>query len=58
MRIHCYINFIQQDRLRKLLERAGVKEEEIIVIMDSVLDWRDPTRSIISLALRTIIMSH
>jgi general secretion pathway protein K len=38
------INFIQQDRLRKLLERAGVKEEEIIVIMDSVLDWRDPDK--------------
>jgi len=35
------INFAQQDRLRKLLERAGIKEEEIIVIMDSVTDWKD-----------------
>jgi general secretion pathway protein K len=35
------INFAQQDRLRKLLERVGVKEEEIIVIMDSVMDWKD-----------------
>lgn len=38
------INFVQQDRLRKLLERAGIPEEEIIVIMDSVLDWKDPDK--------------
>ncbi len=38
------INFVQQDRLRKLLVLAGVSEEEIIVIMDSVMDWRDPDR--------------
>ena len=35
------INFAQQDRLRKLLERAGIKEEEILIIMDSVTDWKD-----------------
>ncbi|MBI5847669.1 MAG: general secretion pathway protein GspK [Nitrospirae bacterium] len=38
------INFAQQDRLRKLLERAGVQEDEIIVIIDSVLDWKDPDK--------------
>ncbi len=38
------INFVQQDRLRKLLERVGVKEEEIVVIMDSVADWKDPDK--------------
>jgi len=35
------INFTQQDRFRKLLERAGIKEEDIIIIMDSVADWKD-----------------
>ncbi len=38
------INFAQQDRLRKLLQTAGVKEEEIIIIMDSVMDWKDPDK--------------
>lgn len=38
------INFVQQDRLRKLLERAGTKEEEILTIIDSVLDWKDPDK--------------
>jgi len=38
------INFAQQDRMRKLLERVGVKEDEIVVIMDSVLDWKDPDK--------------
>jgi type II secretory pathway component PulK len=35
------INYAQPDRLRKLLERVGVKEDEILVIIDSVLDWKD-----------------
>lgn len=35
------INYAQPDRLRKLLERAGVKEDDILTIIDSVLDWKD-----------------
>lgn len=35
------INFAQPDRLRKLLENAGVKDDEIIVIIDSIMDWKD-----------------
>ncbi len=35
------INFAQQDRFVKLLQRAGVKEEDILIIMDSVADWKD-----------------
>jgi type II secretory pathway component PulK len=38
------INFVQQDRLRRLLEHAGIKEEEILIIMDSVMDWKDPDK--------------
>ncbi|MBI5632210.1 MAG: general secretion pathway protein GspK [Nitrospirae bacterium] len=35
------LNFAQPDRLRKLLQRAGINEDDIIIIMDSVLDWKD-----------------
>lgn len=38
------INFSSPARLRRLFEYAGVVEDEINTLIDSVLDWRDPDR--------------
>ncbi len=38
------INFANADRLTKLLSFGGVKQEDITVIVDSLLDWRDPDK--------------
>ena len=38
------INFAQQDRLHLLLQHVGIKEDDIIIIMDSIADWKDPDK--------------
>jgi len=38
------INFANEDRLIKLLAYGGVSKEDITVIVDSLLDWRDPDK--------------
>jgi len=35
------INFMNQQRLQKLLEYAGIKQDEMTTISDSILDWKD-----------------
>ncbi|MEW6107566.1 MAG: hypothetical protein AB1632_00130 [Nitrospirota bacterium] len=36
------INFSNQERLRKLFEYAGIPQDSITEIIDSILDWKDP----------------
>lgn len=36
------INYADDDRLRKLFERAGVSQDDITGIIDSIKDWKDP----------------
>lgn len=38
------INFASPERLRKLFEYAGIAQDEMNTLIDSVLDWRDPDR--------------
>lgn len=38
------INFANQDRLQKLLQQAGVAQDDIMIIIDSIIDWKDPDK--------------
>jgi len=38
------INTANQDRLMKLFSYAGVKQEDLTDIVDSILDWKDPDK--------------
>jgi general secretion pathway protein K len=38
------INFAPPDRLQKLFAFAGVKDDEIIGLIDSITDWKDPDK--------------
>ncbi|NJD57154.1 MAG: general secretion pathway protein GspK [Nitrospirae bacterium] len=36
------INFATEDRLAKLFSYCGVKQEDLNVVIDSIMDWKDP----------------
>jgi len=36
------INFAREDRLIKLFSYCGVKQDDLNVLVDSILDWKDP----------------
>lgn len=38
------INFASPERLRRLFEYAGIAQDEMNTLIDSVLDWKDPDR--------------
>jgi general secretion pathway protein K len=37
------LNYVREDQLRNLVLAAGIAEPEASVIVDSILDWRDPS---------------